>query len=44
MATTSDSHRAPEDRTWVETSMAGSSNITLAITAPTQPPAIWAAV
>ena len=44
VATTSESHRAPEERTWVDTSNAGSSNMTLAITAPTQPPTTWAAV
>ena len=44
MATTSDSHSAPEERTVVEGSMAGSSNIRLATMAPRQPPAIWAAM
>ena len=43
VATTSENHSAPEERTWVDTSNAGSSNMTLAITAPTQPPTTWAA-
>ena len=42
VATTSDSHSAPDERTFVESLIAVSSNITLAMTAPTQPPMIWA--
>src|SRR5680860_1240338 len=38
VATTSESQSAGDDRTLVEASMAGSSNITLATTAPAQPP------
>ncbi len=43
VATTSDSHSAPDERVWVESSKAGSSNMTLARIAPAQPPTIWAA-
>jgi hypothetical protein len=42
VATTSESHSAGEDRSVVESSTAGSSNIRLASTAPAQPPATWA--
>ena len=42
VATTSDSHSAPDDRSLVESSNAGSENITLAITAPMQPPIVCA--
>ena len=38
MATASDSHRAPEERTLVDGSTAGSSNMRLATMAPRQPP------
>ena len=41
MATTSDSHNAPDDRVVVDNSMAGRSNIKLATMAPRQPPMIW---
>ena len=42
VATTSDSHSAPDERAWVESSIAGSSNMTLARIAPAQPPTICA--
>ena len=44
VATTSASQSAPDERVLVERSMAGSSNIRLARTAPTQPPTTWAAM
>src|SRR5437879_1070108 len=40
VATTSESHSAPDDRVLVEMSIAGSSNMRLATMAPRQPPAI----
>ena len=42
VATTSDSHSAPDDRVLVDSSTAGSSNMRLATMAPRQPPMIWA--
>ncbi len=42
VATASDSQSAPDERACVEKSMAGMSNIRLAITAPAHPPMIWA--
>ena len=42
VATTSDSHSAPDDRDFVDHSTAGSSNIRLATIAPRQPPTHWA--
>src|SRR6266545_6493459 len=38
VATISDSHRPPDERAVLDTSMAGRSNMTLATTAPRQPP------
>src|SRR5262245_52749485 len=43
VATTSESQSAPDDRSVVDSSTAGSSNIRLAMIAPRQPPTIWAA-
>src|SRR2546423_15513166 len=42
VATTSPTHSPLVDRAWVERLMGSRSNMMLAITAPTQPPAIWA--
>ena len=42
MATTSESHSAGDDRSWVERFTAGSSNMRLATTAPRHPPTTWA--
>ncbi len=44
VATTSDSHSAPDDLAFVEISNAGSENMTLATTAPMQPPIVWHAM
>jgi hypothetical protein len=44
VATTSDSQSAPEDRVWVENSMAGSENIRFAMIVPSDPPTVCAAV
>src|SRR5512134_783514 len=42
VATTSESHSAPDERSFVESSTSGRSNIALATTAPMQPPTTWA--
>ena len=39
---TSDNHSAPDDRVVVDKLIGSSSNMMLAITAPTHPPTIWA--
>jgi hypothetical protein len=42
VASASDNHRPPPDRSVVETVTAGRSNITFAAIAPTAPPMSWA--